>query len=150
MSKLPSPKLKDLLGLQVAAFLPIAAPFWPSIRELTLKDMECSELPEGLAGALVSVRYLNLASDEFARLPITVKLLSNLQHLEIPENEPLQLDEGLPTLPGLHTLNVRKSFKDVKAADWSGSSVVAFIAISKRLPLLKLVVEYSAILLVVM
>ena len=143
MPKLLSPNLKDLRCLQMADFLPFTAPFWPSLRTLTLQDMNLSKFPEELAGVLVKLSYLDLAENKFARLPIAVTLLSKLQHLEIPRNGPLQLEEEdvdtLVALPRLHTLNISKSLEIAQSSPgWDDGSVIAFIAISKRLPLLKL------------
>ena len=53
----------------MADYLPTSAPTWRSLRELSLVKMSFSEFPEGLAGALVSLTFLNLAQNGFARLP---------------------------------------------------------------------------------
>ena len=117
--KLPSPSLEDLLCLQMADLLPIAAPCWPSLQEFALRDMNFSKFPEELAGVLVSVSYLDLADNKFECLPTELALLSNLKHLEITGNEPLQLEEEdvdtLAALPDLHTCNMRKSGKDLES-----------------------------------
>ena len=129
----------------MANFLPVAAPSWPSLRDLILRDMDFSEFPARLAGVLGSLSYLDLAGNEFATLPPALKLLSNLRQLELPRNAPLQLKardaDTLAALPHLHTINVSKSCGDIDAeADvpWVESSVIALIAITKRLPFLKL------------
>ena len=123
--------------------LPVAAPAWPYLQKLTLKMMGFTEFPEGLAGALVSLTYLDLSFNSFARLPAAVGLLSNLQHFELSRNEPLQLEEEdvatLVALPHLHTLNIKKSCgcMDARSMNWNEMSVDALFAIKKRFPLLK-------------
>ena len=129
----------------MAKFLPVAAPSWPSLRELTLRAMNFSDLPLELANVLTSISYLNLAGNKFATLPSTLKLLNNLQHLDMPRNWSLQLKtrdvDTLAGLPRLHTINVSKSGGTIDAerdVAWSESSIVALIAITKKIPLLKL------------
>ena len=87
--------------------------------------------------------YLNLSDNNFVRIPTAVKLLSDLQHLKLHRNDPLQLEAEdaatLAALPLLHTCNLSKSLEDPESEiNWTDSSIVALIAISKRLPCLKL------------
>ena len=99
--------------------------------------MNFSEFPDDLAGVLVSLSHLDLADNQFERLPTAVMLLSKLQNLEMPRNVPLQLEEGdgdtLVGLPCLQRLDIKKS-----RTDWSESSVDAFVTISARLLSLEL------------
>ena len=123
----------------MADFLPPAAPSWPSLRELTLKNMNFDEFPEKLAGVLVNVSYLNLADNKFECLPAALTLLSNLEHLEITGNEPLQLVEEdvdfLAAMPKLHTCNMCKSSGDAELeTGWSDSSVAIFIKSQRGFP----------------
>ena len=127
----------------MAEFLPIAAPSWPCLRNLTLKELNFSNFPEGLAAVLVGLTNLNLANNQYARLPNAVKLLSNLQHLDMSGNLPLQVEEEdvdtLAALPPLQTLDISKSRENAESrSSWNDNSVVVFTAISERLPLLKL------------
>ena len=131
--------------------LPISWPAWPRLRELSLRDLCLHAFPVELASALNRLTFLDLANNKFARLPAAVQLLGNLQQLELPCNAPLQLaieDAAiLAALPHLHTLNLSKSCEDAeREVGWTDSSVVAFFAISKRLPLLKLAVTNSQVL----
>ena len=71
--------------MQMADFMPIAAPAWRHLRDLTLAGMGFSDFPEGLASVLKRLTRLDLAHNKFARLPAAVKLLSNLQHFELPK-----------------------------------------------------------------
>ena len=48
---LPSSRLTDLLCLQVDELLPISAPAWPHLLELTLNDFGLTEFPQKLASA---------------------------------------------------------------------------------------------------
>ena len=142
LTDLPSPNLTALLCPQVEDLLPISAPAWPHLRELTLCDLGLDVFPEGLARVLGSLSYLDLAENDFVRLPPALKLLSNLQYLEISKNESLSMEEedvdSLATLPCLHTCRLSKQDPE-SDFNWTDSSVVALVAISRRLPLLKLV-----------
>ena len=140
-----SSSLTTLLCPQLEDLLPISAPAWPHLRELTLRELCLTDFPESLAGALVRLTYLNLADNEFSRIPVAVKLLSNLQQLELSRNAPLQLDSTdaatLSALPHLRILKISKTCENAQSSSgWNDSSVVAFFAISRRLPLLRLAV----------
>ena len=128
----------------MAKLLPIAAPAWPNLRVLTLKGLGCTDFPEVLAGALVGLTYLNLANNNFARLPAAVKLLSTLHHFDLARNWPLQLGKDdvatLAALPHLRTLNIIKSsgYWQATSERWTDMSMGTLVAIMTRLPLLKL------------
>ena len=131
--------------MQVTDFLPVAAPAWSHLRDLTLRGMGFNDFPEDLASAMGRLTHLNLSDNDFERLPTAVKRLSSLEHLELHENKALQVEKEdvatLEALPHLHTLNISKAFttfSHAKVDYWSERSVGAFIAITKRLPLLKL------------
>ena len=144
-------QLTHLLCFQVEDLLPISAPAWPRLRELSLRDLCLHTFPAELASALNRLTYLDLANNRFARLPVAIKALSNLQQLELPCNAPLQLAiedaATLAALPHLLTLNISKLCEDAeRGTGWTDSSVVAFLAISESLPLLKLAVTEAQML----
>lgn len=107
--------------------LPISGPAWLRLREVSLRELCLRTFPVELVSALNRLTFLDLASKEFARLP--VKLLSNLQQLELPRNALLQLAIGdaatLVALPRLHTLNISKSCEELSEV-LVGLTVVSF------------------------
>ncbi len=87
--------------------------------------------------------YLQLSQNRFLRLPPAITLITTLNELNCWCNPGLQLEasdvERLAALPRLATLNVSKSTGGTKQdANLTEASVSILIALSKRLPHLKM------------
>jgi len=128
---------------QMADLLPTSASALPHLRNLTLQALGLEDFPERVAASLQRLTSLNLAENNFARLPPALKLIGSLNDLHFHRNPRLQLEEKdvdtVAAMPHLQILYVSKSSGGANSdAGLTERSVSVLIALTKRFPNLRL------------
>jgi Leucine-rich repeat (LRR) protein len=122
----------------------MSMPALPSLRVLELRGMGLQHLPIEVATALGQLTHLDLATNDFERIPGAVVRIPTLRKLDLSRNPRLELEatdvDLLAALPHLVRLGIYKhqEGEDDEESNLSQGSVRVLFALGARLPGLQL------------